>query len=246
MRVKDKVTIITGAAQGMGAAHAKLFAKEGAKVIVADLLEDGGRAVVAEIEAAGGTAAFEKLDVTSEADWARVVAATVARYGPIDILVNNAGLTGSGVEDVTGMELFERLIAVNLRGSFLGIRAVVPEMEGRGGAIVNISSISGNIGNKGIHLGYNASKGGSRTLTKAAAANYGPKGIRVNSVHPGVMPPMIGSKQAGVADSLLARLPLGRIGEPIEVSYAVLFLASDEASYITGAELWVDGGLLAT
>jgi len=246
MRVRNKVTIITGASSGMGAAEARLFAREGARVVLADVMEEPGRALAQEIEAGGGEAAFERLDISSESDWERVVEATVERFGPLDILVNNAGMTGSGVPEVDSIDLFDRLVAVNLRGAFLGIRAAVKQMDGRGGAIVNLASVSANIGNPGIHLGYNASKGGVRTLTKAAAAQYGPKQIRVNSVHPGVLPPMIGSKRVDVAEALLARVPLNRVGRVEEVAAAVLFLASDEASYITGAELYVDGGLLAT
>lgn len=246
MRVKDKVTVISGAASGMGASHARLFAREGARVVVADILEAEGRAVADEIVAQGGDAIFERLDITSEADWERVMDVATARFGPLDILVNNAGLTGSGVQEVDEIGLFDKLVAVNLRGPFLGIRAAVRRMEGRGGSIVNIASISANIGNPGVHIGYNASKGGVRTLTKAAAAEYGPRKIRVNSVHPGVLPPMIGSKRVDVAESLLARVPLNRTGNVEEVSAAVLFLASDEASYITGTEIHVDGGLLVT
>ncbi|MHA3794029.1 glucose 1-dehydrogenase [Sphingomonas sp. YL-JM2C] len=246
MRVKGKVTIITGAASGMGASHARLFAREGARVVVADILEAEGRAVVEDIVARGGEAVFERLDISSEADWDRVMDAATARFGPLDILVNNAGLTGSGVQDVDEIALFDRLIATNLRGPFLGVRAAVRRMEGRGGAIVNVASISANIGNPGVHIGYNASKGGVRTLTRAAAAEYGPRKIRVNSVNPGVLPPMIGSKRVDVAEGLLARVPLNRTGQVEEVSNAVLFLASDEASYINGVELDVDGGLVVT
>lgn len=246
MRVKGKVTIITGAASGMGASHALLFAREGARVVVADILEAEGRAVVEDIVARGGEAVFERLDISSEADWDRVMDAATARFGPLDILVNNAGLTGSGVQDVDEIALFDRLIATNLRGPFLGVRAAVRRMEGRGGAIVNVASISANIGNPGVHIGYNASKGGVRTLTRAAAAEYGPRKIRVNSVNPGVLPPMIGSKRVDVAEGLLARVPLNRTGQVEEVSNAVLFLASDEASYINGVELDVDGGLVVT
>lgn len=246
MRVKGKVTIVTGAASGMGASHARLFAREGARVVVADILEAEGRAVADDIVANGGEAVFERLDISSEADWDRVMDAATARFGPLDILVNNAALTGSGVQSVDEIALFDRLIAVNLRGPFLGVRAAVRRMEGRGGAIVNIASISANIGNPGVHIGYNASKGGVRTLTRAAAAEYGPRKIRVNSVNPGVLPPMIGSKRVDVAEGLLARVPLNRTGHVEEVSNAVLFLASDEASYINGVELDVDGGLVVT
>lgn len=246
MRVKGKVTIITGAASGMGASHARLFAREGARVVVADILEAEGRAVVEDIVANGGEAVFERLDISSEADWERVMDAATSHFGPLDILVNNAGLTGSGVQDVDEIALFDRLMAVNLRGPFLGIRAAVRRMEGRGGAIVNIASISANMGNRGVHIGYNASKGGVRTLTRAAAAEYGPRKIRVNAVNPGVLPPMIGSKRVDVAEALLQRVPLNRTGEVDEVSHAVLFLASDDASYINGVEINVDGGLTIT
>jgi len=214
--------------------------------VVADILEAEGRAVVEDIVARGGEAVFERLDISSEADWDRVMDAATARFGPLDILVNNAGLTGSGVQEVDEIALFDRLIATNLRGPFLGVRAAVRRMEGRGGAIVNVASISANIGNPGVHIGYNASKGGVRTLTRAAAAEYGPRKIRVNSVNPGVLPPMIGSKRVDVAEGLLARVPLNRTGQVEEVSNAVLFLASDEASYINGVELDVDGGLVVT
>lgn len=246
MRVKGKVTIITGAAAGMGACHARLFAREGARVVVADILEAEGRAVADDIVANGGEAIFEKLDITSEADWDRVMDVATARFGPLDILVNNAGLSGSGVAEVDDVGTFDKMVAVNLRGPFLGMRAAVRRMKGRGGAIVNIASVSANIGNPGLHLGYNASKGGVRTLTKAAAAEYGPHNIRVNSVHPGILPPMLGTKRVAIGETLLARVPLGRTGNVGEVSYAVLFLASDEASYITGTEVHVDGGLLVT
>lgn len=246
MRVKGKVTIITGAASGMGASHARLFAREGARVVVADILEAQGHAVVEDIVAKGGEAVFQRLDISSEADWERVMDNATSHFGPLDILVNNAGLTGSGVQEVDEIALFDRLVAVNLRGPFLGIRAAVRRMEGRGGAIVNIASISANIGNPGVHIGYNASKGGVRTLTRAAAAEYGPRKIRVNAVNPGVLPPMIGSKRVDVAEALLQRVPLHRPGEAEEVSAAVLFLASDEASYINGVEIAVDGGLTIT
>jgi NAD(P)-dependent dehydrogenase (short-subunit alcohol dehydrogenase family) len=177
------------------------------------------------------------------------VQAALQRFGRIDILVNNAGISGSAVPDVTELDLFDRLISVNLRGTFLGIRAVVPHMAAAGGgSIVNISSICSHVGTPGVHVGYHASKGGIRALTKAAAAQYGPQKIRVNSIHPGAMPPMRDRQLNSHAarDRVIARVPLGRVGEVDDVAHTVVFLASDESAYITGAELVVDGGFLAT
>jgi NAD(P)-dependent dehydrogenase (short-subunit alcohol dehydrogenase family) len=245
MRLKDKVAIITGAASGMGAADARLFAKEGAKVVIADVLDADGKALADELAAAGHTAVFHSLDVTDPNSWKQIVHDAVSSFGKLDILVNNAGITGAGVEDVCDLDLFDRIIAVNLRGVFLGIRAAVPHMMERGGSIVNMSSISGMVGNLGVHIGYNASKGGVRAITKAAAATYGGNNIRVNSVHPGMLPPMRNKVAHSLSEKGMIRVPLGRSGKVHEVAAAVLFLASDEASYISGAELCVDGGFLA-
>jgi NAD(P)-dependent dehydrogenase (short-subunit alcohol dehydrogenase family) len=250
MRLADKVAIISGAASGMGAATARRFAKEGAKVVVADMLEDEGRKVAADIVAANGAAIFMVLDVTNEADWKRVVDDTVAQYGRLDILVNNAGISGSAVSDLLDTEAWDRLLAVNGRGVFLGTKyAVLAMKQSGGGSIVNLSSISGNTGQTMTHMGYNASKGAVRTLTKSTAVQFGRDGIRANSVHPGLMPPMRTSgatADPAVRAKMLQGVPLRRAGEVDEVANAVLFLASDEASYITGAELYVDGGYLAT
>ena len=245
MRLKDKVAIITGAASGMGAEDARVFAGEGAKVVVADILEDEARALVETLNAGGGIAMFQRLDVTNPNDWERVTAETIGQFGKLNILVNNAGVTGAGVADVLDLEAFDNILAVNLRGIFLGIRATVPYMMAHGGSIVNMSSISAMVGNPGVHIGYNASKGGARALTKAAAATYGQYGIRVNSVHPGMLPPMRNKTKHSLNEKGLVRVPLGRMGKVREVADAVLFLASDEASYISGAELYVDGGFLA-
>jgi NAD(P)-dependent dehydrogenase (short-subunit alcohol dehydrogenase family) len=249
MRLDGKVALITGAASGMGASMARIFAREGARVALADVLDGEGRGIVAEITAANGAAAFHHLDVTSEAEWQSVVAAVVAAWGGLDILVNDAGLSGSAVEDLYDTAAWDRLMAVNARGVFLGMKAAIPIMRARGGgAIVNISSISGIAGQNGIHVAYNASKGAVRTLTKAAAVQLGRDNIRVNSVHPGLMPPMRSSGRTAdpaVRAKMLEMVPLGRAGRVEEVAHAVLFLASDEASYITGAELYVDGGYLA-
>jgi NAD(P)-dependent dehydrogenase (short-subunit alcohol dehydrogenase family) len=249
MRLKDKIAIITGAASGMGLADARRFLEEGARVVITDQLGDAGRALADELAAQGHAVLFVQHDVSDPAQWDAVVQAALQRFGRIDILVNNAGISGSAVPDVTELDLFDRLISVNLRGSFLGIRAVVPHMAAAGGgSIVNISSICSHVGTPGVHVGYHASKGGIRALTKAAAAQYGPQKIRVNSIHPGAMPPMRDRQLSSHAarDRVIARVPLGRVGEVDDVAHTVVFLASDESAYITGAELVVDGGFLAT
>ena len=216
MRLTGKVALITGGASGMGRSEAMIFAHEGAKVAVGDVLEAEGRDVVDHITKAGGQARFVKVDVTSEADWQAAVQAAVAAFGKLDILV---------------------------------MKYAIPAMQqAGGGAIVNISSISGFVGQDRIHMAYNASKGAVRIMTKSAAVQYAKDGIRVNSVHPGVMPPMRTSQASADPEwraKMLRVIPLKREGRVDEVANAVLFLASDEASYITGTELVVDGGLLA-
>jgi NAD(P)-dependent dehydrogenase (short-subunit alcohol dehydrogenase family) len=249
MRLQDKVAIISGAASGRGAATARRFAKEGAKVVVADMLEEDGQKVASDITRANGAAEFMRLDVTDGASWQSVMAATVAKFGRLDILVNNAGISGSAVTDMLDTDAWDRLMQVNARGVFLGTKYAVLEMQKTGGgAIVNLSSISGNTGQTMTHMGYNASKGAVRTLTKSTAVQFGRDGIRANSVHPGLMPPMRTSgatADPAVRAKMLQGVPLRRAGEVDEVANAILFLASDEASYITGAELYVDGGYLA-
>ena len=190
MRLSDKVAIVSGAASGMGAATARLFAREGAKVIVADMLEAEGQAVADSIKSNSGEARFQKLDVASDKDWDATVAATLAAYGRIDILINNAGVSGSD-PDRLSIATWDRQMSINAKGVFLGMRAVIPVMQkAKGGSIVNISSISGVVGQTFVHMGYNAAKGAVRTMTKAAAVQFARDGIRVNSVHPGLMPAM--------------------------------------------------------
>jgi NAD(P)-dependent dehydrogenase (short-subunit alcohol dehydrogenase family) len=250
MRLEDKVALITGGASGMGGASmARIFAREGAKIAVADILDEEGKKIVADITQANGAAIFRHLDVTSETEWKAAVDATIAEFGKLDILVNDAGLSGSAVEDLFDTPAWDRLMAVNCARRLLGDEIRDPLMKAAGGgSIVNISSISGITGQQGIHVGYNASKGAVRTLTKAAAVQHGADNIRVNSVHPGIMPPMRSSGRTADPETranMLRLVPMGRAGRVEEVANAVLFLASDEASYITGAELWVDGGSLA-
>jgi NAD(P)-dependent dehydrogenase (short-subunit alcohol dehydrogenase family) len=249
MRLAGKVALITGGAGGMGQSEASLFAREGARVIVADVLEREGREVAGKIGVEGGQARFVKLDVSDEADWPQAVTATVETFGGLDILVNNAGISGTFDPDTLSTTAWDRLMSVNAKGVFLGMKHAIPAMRERGGgAIVNISSISGFVGQSMIHMAYNASKGAVRIMTKSAAVQYAQDGIRVNSVHPGVMPPMRTSKMSADPEwraKMLRAVPMKREGRVEEVAYAVLFLASDEASYITGTEVVVDGGYLA-
>ncbi len=251
MRMKDKVALVTGAAGGMGAATARLFAREGAKaVIVADVLDKEGEEVVAGINKAGGKASYRHLDVTDEANWKKVVDSVVAEHGGLDVLVNNAGISGSAEQDLYDTAAWNRLMGINSTGVFLGMKHGIAAMKkgGRKGSVINLSSISGIVGQGYIHVGYNASKGAVRLITKAGAAQHGRDGIRVNSVHPGLMPPMRTSGRTAdpaTRAKTLKGVPMGRAGEVDEVANAILFLASDESSYVTGAELVVDGGWTA-
>ena len=249
MRLAGKVALVSGGASGMGQSEATILAREGAKVTVGDILEAEGRQVAEKIVKDGGQGLFVKLDVTSEADWREAIAATVRSFGKLDILVNNAGISGTFDPDMLSTAAWDALMAVNAKGVFLGMKYAIPALtQAGGGAIVNISSISGFVGQDKVHMAYNASKGAVRIMTKTAAVQYASDGIRVNSVHPGFMPPMRTSKAS--ADpawraKVLEAVPMKRAGRVEEVAHAVLFLASDEASYITGTELVVDGGYLA-
>jgi NAD(P)-dependent dehydrogenase (short-subunit alcohol dehydrogenase family) len=246
MRLKDKVAIITGGAHGMGECEARLFAKEGARLVIADVLQHEGEAVAADIAAGQAPARFIRTDVTSETDWARLIEATIAAYGRLDILVNNAGISGSAVGDHDGLEGWNKLIAVNATSVFIGTKRAAAAMATTGGgSIVNISSIMGFVGSAEGHPAYHASKAAVRNYTKAAACRYGPLGVRVNSVHPGYLPPMLNATNAGTRQAKIAATPLRRLGEAIDVAYGVLYLASDEAAFVTGAELTIDGGYIA-
>jgi NAD(P)-dependent dehydrogenase (short-subunit alcohol dehydrogenase family) len=249
MRLAGKVALISGAASGMGQSEAVIFAKEGARVIVADVLEAEGKQVADKIVSGGGQARFVKLDVTSEAEWDAATKAAVSAFGKLDVLVNNAGISGTYDPDMLSVAAWDKVMAVNSKGVFLGMKYAIPLMkQAGGGAIVNISSISGFVGQDGVHMAYNASKGAVRIMTKTAAVQFAGDNIRVNSVHPGFMPPMRTSKTSADPTwraKMLAAVPMKRAGRVEEVAHAVLFLASDEASYITGTELVVDGGYLA-
>ena len=246
MRLPGKVAIVTGAGHGMGEAEARLFAKEGARVVVADILEGEAERVAQDIRDSGSEAIAVRIDVTSEPAWVALIEKTVARYGRLYILVNNAGISGSSVGDPDGLEGWHRIIEVNQTSVFLGTKLAAEQMAKiGGGSIVNISSIMGFVGGASGHPAYSASKGAVRIYTKSAAVRYGPLGIRVNSVHPGYMPPMLNATNANERADKIALTPLRRLGEPIEVAYGVLFLASDEASFVTGTELVIDGGYIA-
>ena len=246
MQLANKVAIISGAASGMGAATARMFAREGAKVVIADVLEHQGREVATGI---GASARFELLDVAKEESWAAVVATTTREFGKVDILVNNAGISGSAEQDFYSTEAWHRIMAVNATGVFFGIKYAIPAMVANGGgSIVNLSSIAGVIGSEHVHIAYNASKAAVRLMTKWAAVQHAKDNIRANSVHPGVMPPMRTSGRTAdpaVRAERMRFIPMRRPGEVDEVAHAILFLASDEASYITGSEIHVDGGVLA-
>ncbi len=246
MKLAGKTAIVTGGAWGMGAVTAELLASEGADVVIADVLDKEGRSQAEKIAGDGGTASFHHLDVTDDGSWAGLADARP----DAGILVNNAGISGSAHADPFDLDAWHSLMAVNVTGAFLGCRNFVPKMAAAGGGvIVNISSISGVVGQNNIHHGYNASKGAIRVLTKSLAVRHAPEGIRANSIHPGLMPPMRTSGATAdpvVREKMLRRVPMGRNGRADEVAKAVLFLASDDSSYCTGIELYVDGGFLAS
>lgn len=245
-RLSGKVAIVTGAARGMGASHARIFVREGATVILTDLNAEGGAALADEL---GDTATFLVHDVTDPSSWAAVVAKVVETHGTIDVLVNNAGILGPMAETAELTEEgYDRVCAINQHSVFYGMKAVLPAMvRAKRGSIVNISSIAGMAANYGFpSLAYVASKFAVRGMTKATAMEYGKHNIRVNSVHPGfIQTPMMVEATDEVGGEALAQIPLGRIADPVEVSNLVLFLASDESSYITGSEHLVDAGMLA-
>ena len=248
MRLEGKVALITGGSRGQGAAEARLFAREGAAVVIADVLEEEGKQLEAEINETGGRALFVRLDVTSEPDWQQCIADTVERFGKLDVLINNAGIYSRTMIEDTTVDEWERVMSVNTTGVFLGTKHAIPEMrKAGGGSIVNISSIAGLIGSPRGGA-YTTSKGGVRLFTKSTAIQHAEEGIRANSIHPGpIDTDMIADRldtPEGLAESL-ERVPLGRVGTVDDVAYGALFLASDEASYMTGSELVIDGGVVA-
>ena len=249
MRLEGKVALISGAARGQGAAEAKLFASEGAKVVIADILDVEGQRLEAEIAEAGGQCGYVHLDVSSEEDWRKAVATTVSRFGKLDILVNNAGIFPPVSLEETSEELWDQVMDINGKGVFLGTKHAIPEMRrAGGGSIINISSTAGLVGSAQAPA-YSASKGAVRLLTKSTAIQYAAENIRANSVHPGIietgmtLPTVLADEDS--RRERIERTPLGRIGVPDDVAYGVLFLASDESSFMTGSELVIDGGRTA-
>jgi NAD(P)-dependent dehydrogenase (short-subunit alcohol dehydrogenase family) len=249
MRLAGKVALISGGARGMGAAEARLFAHEGARVVIADVLETAAQKVAADIESAGGAAIAVRLDVTREADWQQAVATAESRFGALHILVNNAGVGSHGKVEDTSVEDWNRVMDINAKGVFLGSKAAIPAMRrAGGGSIINISSQLGLVGVDNSSPQYQASKGAVRLLTKATAIQYAAEGIRANSVHPGpVETPMTEARRSDPQAYKLtvSRIPLGRYGQPSDVANGVLYLASDESAWVTGSELVIDGGWTA-
>ena len=242
-RLEGKTAVITGGARGMGETHVRRVVLEGARVLFTDLLEQDGEALAAEL---GADARFMRADVVSESDWTQVIAAAERNYGPVDILVNNAGVViRRPIEDMSEAE-YRKVIDINQVGVFLGMKAVAPSMRrAKGGSIINISSIAGFVGRPQT-VAYAASKFAVRGMTKVAASEFGKDNIRVNSVHPGpVLTPMFDSMDQSVRDALISEVPLGRMARPEEASDLIVFLASDESTYCSGAEFLIDGGMLA-
>ena len=248
MRLENKVALISGGARGMGAVEAKLFTTEGAKVVIGDVLAEDGRRTEAEINEAGGECLFVSLDVTNEAAWQDAVQAAVRRFGKLDILVNNAGIYRTERVEEVSEELWDLVMGINAKGVFLGTKHAIPEMRNAGGgSIVNISSVAGLVGDH-ISAAYASSKGAVRLLTKSTAIQYAKEGISCNSVHPGTI------ETSMTADMLvdpqyrqdrMERTPLQRLGTAQDVAYGVLYLASDESSFVNGSELVIDGGRTA-
>ena len=248
-RLDGKVALISGGARGQGTAETRLFVREGARVVFGDILDDEGKKVESEIRAAGGDVTYVHLNVTRETDWRAAVATAVERYGKLDVLVNNAGILLRATIESTTEADWDRIMAVNVKGVFLGTKCSLPAMrQAGGGSIVNISSTAGLVGSPGETAAYTATKGAVRLFTKATAIQHARENIRCNSVHPGpIATDMIKDVLENHAawEQRLRRLPMGRVGTADEVAYGVLYLASNESSYVTGSELVIDGGTTA-
>jgi cyclopentanol dehydrogenase len=255
MRLAGKVALISGAASGVqgelmgfGGAAARLFSQEGAKVVLTDINDELGRKTAAGIAEAGGEALYLHLDVTNEEGWIKVIAETVSRFGRLDVLVNNAGSTARHTVEDTTVEAWDGQMDVHAKGVFLGTKHAIPEMRKvGGGSIINISSIYGLVGSE-TSTAYHAAKGASRLFTKSAAIQYAKENIRVNSVHPGyALTPMTqqGYQNADYFESIRSRIPMGRVGTALDIANGMLYLASDESSFVTGSELVIDGGTTA-
>ena len=247
-RLEGKVAIISGGARGQGACEGRLFVQEGAKVVLTDILDEEGEAVAADIRQQGGDAIYLHLDVTQEQQWQDVIQATVDRYGKLDVLVNNAGIFPMVRVEDTSVELWDQVMDINVTGVFLGTKHAIPAMRAAGGgSIINISSVAGLVGGSRA-AAYSASKGAVRILTKGTAVQCAADGIRANSVHPGIIVTQMTEEllsDESTREQRLTGTPIGRFGTADDVAYGVLFLASDESSYVTGSELVIDGGSTA-
>lgn len=245
-RLDGKVALVSGGASGIGAAHVRVFAAEGAQVVVADVQEDKGREVVDGVNNEGGYAAFVRLDVTNADDWKNAVNAATSQFGKLTTLINNAGVYWPGGVEEETPEKWNKMVAINQTGVWLGMKAAVPALRDSGnGVIVNISSLYGLIGSPGS-IAYHATKGAVRIMTKAAALEYVRQGIRVNSIHPGqIDTPILAGLTPEQNEQIKEATPMGRLGRPEEIAFGSLYLCSDEASYTTGIELVIDGGWFA-
>jgi len=248
-RLENKVALISGGSRGMGAAEAEMFAAEGAHVVIGDILEDEGRKTASKIAETGARCLFTNLDVLKASDWESAISTVTSAFGKLDILVNNAGVTSRMMLLETSEPEWDRVMDINTKGTFLGIKTAIPAMKySGGGSIVNISSQMGLVGADYISPQYQASKGAVRILTKSVAIQYASDNIRCNSIHPAPIETDMTADIRDDADSfqdMLRRIPMGRYGKPEEVAYAVLYLASDESSFVTGSEVVVDGGWTA-
>ncbi len=242
-RFENKVVLVTGGASGIGLATCRAFAAEGAVVVIADVQDDAGARAAREI-AAAGRAVYKHLDVSSESEWEKVVGEVTREFGRLDVLVNNAGIGDTGLIETTTKETWDRVIAVTQTSVFLGHKAAAAALKASGnGAVVNVSSMFGLVGGFGSSPAYHAAKGAVRLLTKSSALAWAKEGVRVNSIHPGfIETPILGETDRGM---LAGTTPMGRVGRPGEIAAGILFLASDEASFMTGAELVIDGGYTA-